>query len=197
MTETVIDLLRHGEPQGGSRYRGHAIDDPLSEKGWLQMARGVGDFRGWDRIISSPLCRCSDFARSLADKLSVELDIDERFREIGFGAWEGRTKAQLRQERSDEFRAFYADPVNNTPEQAEPVSEFHQRIVAAMDTIYRRYAGQSVLIVAHAGVIRAALVHALGAPVDCMYRFNVRNGGVSRIIRSKDQTSIDRVNGRL
>jgi len=32
-TTTTIDLLRHGEPVGGKRYRGQ-IDDPLSEKGW-------------------------------------------------------------------------------------------------------------------------------------------------------------------
>ena len=33
---TRIDLIRHGEPVGGRRYRGQ-IDDPLSEKGWKQM----------------------------------------------------------------------------------------------------------------------------------------------------------------
>ena len=36
MSDTVIDLIRHGEPVGGRRYRGH-IDDPLSERGWQQM----------------------------------------------------------------------------------------------------------------------------------------------------------------
>ena len=41
-TETIIDLLRHGEPLGGSRYRGNRIDDPLTEKGWRQMWRGIG-----------------------------------------------------------------------------------------------------------------------------------------------------------
>jgi len=197
MTETIIDLLRHGEPQGGSRYRGHAIDDPLSAKGWLQMARGIGEFRGWDRIISSPLCRCSDFARSLADELRAEADIDERFREIGFGAWEGRTRQQLRIERADEFEAFYRDPVNNTPQGAEPVADFCQRIAMALDDVLAQYRGGHLLIVAHAGVIRAALVYAMAAPLDRMYRFNVRNGRISRIIRVKGQTSIDMVNGRL
>ena len=37
-TPTTIDLIRHGEPVGGSKYRGQT-DDPLSEKGWAQIAR--------------------------------------------------------------------------------------------------------------------------------------------------------------
>jgi len=35
--------MRHGEPVGGRAYRGHSIDDPLSEKGWQQMWDAVGD----------------------------------------------------------------------------------------------------------------------------------------------------------
>ena len=38
--ETTIDLLRHGEPLGGGRYRGQ-MDDALSEKGWQQMWQAV------------------------------------------------------------------------------------------------------------------------------------------------------------
>ena len=43
---TTLDLMRHGEPVGGRRYRGRT-DDPLSEKGWNQMWTAVGDYRGW------------------------------------------------------------------------------------------------------------------------------------------------------
>ncbi len=33
---TIVDLLRHGEPDGGQKFRG-AVDDPLSPRGWEQM----------------------------------------------------------------------------------------------------------------------------------------------------------------
>jgi len=39
---TTLDLMRHGEPVGGRRYRGQ-MDDPLSEKGWAQMRNAVGN----------------------------------------------------------------------------------------------------------------------------------------------------------
>ena len=56
--ETLIDLLRHGEPEGGRAYRGHSIDDPLSETGWQQMWAAVGYHKPWEQIVSSPLQRC-------------------------------------------------------------------------------------------------------------------------------------------
>lgn len=33
---TIIDLLRHGDVEGGQKYRGQ-LDDPLSELGWNQL----------------------------------------------------------------------------------------------------------------------------------------------------------------
>ena len=64
MKETLIDFIRHGEPEGGRRYRGNAVDDALSEKGWQQMWGAVGDRPPWQQIISSPMRRCSAFAEA-------------------------------------------------------------------------------------------------------------------------------------
>jgi broad specificity phosphatase PhoE len=44
----TLDLLRHGEPEGGRLYRGNLLDNPLSEKGWQQMQASVnGIVRSW------------------------------------------------------------------------------------------------------------------------------------------------------
>ncbi len=64
---TTVDLLRHGEPEGGNKYRG-ALDDPLSELGWAQMRAATGDRCPWQAIVSSPLRRCAAFARELANR---------------------------------------------------------------------------------------------------------------------------------
>ncbi|OOZ40311.1 histidine phosphatase family protein, partial [Solemya elarraichensis gill symbiont] len=135
MKETIIDLILHGEPVGGSRYRGHGIDDPLSEKGWQQMWESVGEHSDWSRIISSPLLRCADFAKQLGESRKLPVTINDNLKEIGFGTWEGKTKAQLREERLVEFDAFYRDPVANTPENAENVMDFHTRIGAVFEDL--------------------------------------------------------------
>ena len=60
---TIIDLLRHGEVEGGEIIRG-STDDKLTDEGWAQMQNALqGDIQ-WDVIISSSLLRCAEFAES-------------------------------------------------------------------------------------------------------------------------------------
>ena len=89
-TPTTIDLIRHGEPVGGSKYRGQT-DDPLSEKGWAQMRAALVGHQPWEVVVTSPLVRCRAFAEELAARLALPLEVDARLMEIGFGEWEGRT----------------------------------------------------------------------------------------------------------
>jgi len=181
MTDTVIDLIRHGEPVGGRAYRGHRIDDPLSDKGWQQMRNAVGEQCPWTHIISSPLQRCQAFADELAARHGLTVSVDERLKEIGFGEWEGQTPEQLKQHRLDEYLAFYADPVTNRPPGAEDLDGFIGRVIESWQYISQHYANKHVLVVAHAGVIRAVLAHVLLAPPAGLYRIKVENAGISRV----------------
>ena len=92
--ETEIELLRHGEPLGGRRYRGK-LDDALSEKGWQQMWDAVGRRGDWEQIVTSPLQRCRAFALALGERHGLPVAVDARFAEVGFGSWEGRTRQEL------------------------------------------------------------------------------------------------------
>ncbi len=188
MKNTIIDLIRHGEPQGGARYRGHRIDDPLSEKGWAQMWAAIGSASPWQQIITSPLQRCQAFADALAKKLGLPVQVDERFREVGFGDWEGLTKQQVQARSQSEYNDFYRDPVNSRPQGAEALDRFMLRTSQALDEAIRNYQGRHILIVAHAGVIRSLVSYTLGGSADAMYRINVANAGMTRIVHSGQRT---------
>lgn len=177
---TIIDLLRHGEPAGGRRYRGQ-IDDPLSEQGWRDMWHAVSAETPWQVIISSPLRRCSEFARQLSDKLSLPLYLDERLREVGFGDWEGKTASQIRQTDATILSRFYHDPVTNRPTGAESLASFNQRIAQAFEQAIASYRGKHILMIAHAGVIRGLITQTLHAPSDSMYRLSITTASLSRI----------------
>jgi alpha-ribazole phosphatase len=181
MTDTIIDLIRHGEPVGGRAYRGHNIDDPLSDKGWQQMRDAVGNHCPWTHIISSPLLRCKAFAGELASRHGLPLSIDDRLREVGFGEWEGKTPDELMQQRLTEYNAFYADPVHNRPPGAEDLDTFIERVTAAYQQLAEQHVRQHVLVVAHAGVIRAVIAHVLHAKPLGLYRIKVNNAGITRI----------------
>ncbi len=184
MSDTIIDLLRHGSPEGGRAYRGHSIDDPLSEKGWAQMWAAVGGeavgMVPWTRIVSSPLIRCSDFAEALGARHGLPVSVDARFREVGFGRWEGRTPDQIQRENPDEYAAFFRDPVHSRPPAAEPLRDFVERVAAAFGDCLRENAGEHVLVVAHAGVIRAVMAYVLKADLQCAYRVAVNNACFTR-----------------
>jgi alpha-ribazole phosphatase/probable phosphoglycerate mutase len=180
MSTTTLDFLRHGEPVGGKKYRGQT-DDPLSEKGWAQMRAATAGEQPWTAIVSSPLSRCRAFADSLADTLALPVQLDARLAEVGFGVWEGRTAEQLKQDDPDRIFNFKRDPVGNRPEGAETLADFFARVVAAYEDVQQRHAGQHVLVVAHAGVIRMAICHALGLPPEQAYRINVGSAGMARI----------------
>jgi broad specificity phosphatase PhoE len=177
--ETTIDFIRHGEPVGGRRYRGHAIDDPLSEKGWAQMWSAVEGGQ-WQQVLTSPLLRCQEFAQALATRQAIPVALEQRLQEVGFGSWEGQRPEEIEQQKPQEYTAFYADPINQRPAGAEPWEAFSQRVVAAFEDLQQRYAGQRLLVVTHAGVIRAVLAHVLQASARAAYGIKVANAGLTR-----------------
>jgi probable phosphoglycerate mutase len=182
MADTLVDLIRHGEPVGGRRYRGDGLDDPLSATGWQQMWDAVGDHRPWQRIISSPMRRCHEFANVLSERCRIPLSVDARLREVGQGSWEGLSPAQVMAADETQYRAFYADPQRNRPPGSEPLEAFGARVATALTAALQDHAGEHLLVVTHAGVIRAALGFVLQAEPITWYRTRVDNAAFTRIL---------------
>ena len=177
---TLIDLMRHGEPVGGSRYRGQ-MDDPLSATGWEQMRQAVGNHHPWEVIVSSSLSRCLAFAEELGERHGIPVEAEPRLQEIGFGAWQGKTKDEISRYDPGLLQRFYRDPMNNRPEDAEGLAEFRTRISSAWNDILNRHAGKHILLICHAGVIRMALSLILDIPLSNLFRIKVANAGITRI----------------
>ena len=186
--KTTIDVIRHGEPEGGRRYRGYGVDDPLTELGWQQMWSAVPDNAPWQHIISSPLSRCTDFSYALAEKLDIKITIEERMKEIGFGDWEGKTPEEIIADDPEAINHFYTDPVHNRPNGAEPLNTFSDRVWHAYENIATEFENQHVLIVAHAGVARAITANILGMSLDDVYsRLRIEYAATIRSVIEADK----------
>ncbi|MDD4880783.1 MAG: alpha-ribazole phosphatase family protein [Gallionellaceae bacterium] len=179
LKDTLIDMLRHGEPVGGRRYRGQT-DDPLSEKGWRQMRAATAGERPWTAIVSSPLARCRAYAEELAGQTGLPLAFDERLKEVGFGRWEGRTADEIKAVDPDAVFNFKRDPVAFRPAGAEALDAFYDRVGAAYEAILKQHAGGHVLVVAHAGVIRMVICRVLGLSPVHAYHIQVGSAGIAR-----------------
>ncbi|MBF0158614.1 MAG: alpha-ribazole phosphatase family protein [Magnetococcales bacterium] len=182
----TVDLLRHGEPEGGERYRG-SLDDPLSASGWQQMERTLASLpvaeRGWQRIITSPLRRCADFAGVLGQRLqpAAEVVVEPGLREMGFGAWEGRTTAEILAQDGQALRQFWRDPLHHTPPQGEPMEPFQQRIQGVWQSWLQDYPQQHLLVVTHGGVVRVLISLVLALPLEHLSRIVVPYANLTRL----------------
>lgn len=182
---TILDFLRHGEARGGHYYRG-ITDDPLTELGWRQM---YGQCAGgqWDAVISSPLRRCRDFAAAWSQQQQRTLRIDPAWMEINFGDWEGLTADQIATQCPEALDNFYANPVGYTPPNAETYTDFSARVAQGLEDVLANYAGQNLMIVTHAGVIRALFSLLLGIPAVQSWQIDVPNACLTRFSCFHDQ----------
>lgn len=172
-----LDLLRHGETVSGGGFRGR-LDDALTDTGWQQLRQTVEQAGPWDRIVSSPLRRCADFAAELAAQRGLPLEFEPDLRELDFGEWEGRTAADLMTDHSDALGRFWNDPYGFTPPRGEPVIDFERRILTAIERLTDRCADEHVLLVTHAGVMRLLLAEARGLPRGQLLQVEVRHAGL-------------------
>jgi len=158
-----FDILRHGELQGEKSYCG-VTDRKLTEQGWQQMQNACQKNNNWRKIVSSPLSRCSDFARHLSKQLNIPLHIDSRWMEINFGVWEGLSAEKIMKFNKKELFKFWDNPVMFTPTGGEPLVKLHDRVLSAWHELSRK--NEPTLIITHGGPIRMIHCHYLNIALE-------------------------------
>jgi broad specificity phosphatase PhoE len=185
-TLTTIDLLRHGEPEGGEMFRGDT-DLPLTPLGWQQMQQAVASMHlregqlPWQRIISSPLLRCQQFAGELASRHALRLVLEPGIREISFGDWDGCSVEQVRNENEKLLHNFWQNPLLHTPPNGETLQHFQQRVLKSWDALLEVHRGEHLLLVCHGGVMRVLLAAVLDMPLKAINRLSVPYACLSRV----------------
>lgn len=146
----LIYLLRHGETAWNAekRYQGRT-DLPLSDRGRALLGRA--DFAP-ERVYVSPLIRARETAAVLfpeAEQIAVP-----DFREMDFGAFEGRTAAEMAGDLS--YRAWVEEGCTGRCPGGESLSEFSDRVWTAFVKLLETEQ-ERLVIVAHGGVQMAIL----------------------------------------
>lgn len=142
---TIFYLVQHGAKLEG------AGDPPLSALGVAQAQLTAAYLRGQHitRLFSSPLRRATETVRVLADTLGLPICLDDRLRErMNWGA--GPEPQAL--------EAFLADWARATtdrdfrPSSGDSSRAAGARLLALLDELAGRYAGERVALVTHGGV---------------------------------------------
>ncbi|MFF4268437.1 bifunctional RNase H/acid phosphatase [Streptomyces sp. NPDC001536] len=180
-------LLRHGEtpltPQ--KRFSGSGGTDPsLSDVGREQAER-VADAlarRGTvQEILASPLTRTRETAAAVAERLGIDVTVEDGLRETDFGAWEGLTFAEVRERYPDDLNRWLSDPDAEPTGGGESFAATATRIAATRDKLVAAYAGRTVLLVTHVTPIKTFVRLALGAPPESLFRMELSAASLSAV----------------
>lgn len=179
---TELWLLRHGETEWNAdgRVQGH-IDVALSPKGIGQAFRVAERLAGmkvrFDGLYSSDLERARETARPIAQALGLQLVLEPRIREIDAGRLSGLLRAETAKLFPAYHLAIQLDPWYTARPGGESMAEVAARF---LDFAYSLPAGR-FLLVAHGGVVRAALKSLLEMQDDSWRRFNIANTSITRL----------------
>lgn len=180
VSDTLIDLLRHGEVEGQGGCLMGRTDTPLSRQGLERMGE-VTQGGAWDVICSSPLRRCAVFAETLARFSHIPLIMEPRLVELNFGEWEGQRLGDILAIEPEALEHFWGAPTAPVARGGESIASLAQRVTAAMGDLVRDHQGKHVLLVTHGGVVRAVLAWTLALPLTSLLRIEVPPASLSRV----------------
>jgi probable phosphoglycerate mutase len=191
MSEHVTRLLviRHGETAWNTegRIQGH-IDIPLNEKGRWQADRLATALIDEDihAIYSSDLERARDTAQAVATALSQPLQLHTGLRERHFGRLEGNTQAEVAAQWPEEGRRWRERDPSYGPEGGETLQAFYERSVGVLTALARQHPGQTIVVVAHGGVLDCFYRAANRLPLEVPRSWKVGNACVNRLLYSPE-----------
>jgi alpha-ribazole phosphatase len=130
-------------------------------------------------LYSSPLLRCVLLANYIKDNSEITaVNEDFRLMEMNFGDWEMKNWDAIP---PDDFAPWMTDFVNVRVPNGESFTDLHDRVIDFMHNELQTTDSKSVIIVAHAGVIRSFLCKISDLPLKDAFQNKVDFGAVIKI----------------
>lgn len=182
--KTTVLLIRHGETEWNKlgKFQG-STDINLSENGIgqaeLLKERIHGDF---DVIYCSPLSRAYETAKILASVNNQEVHIAEDIREINFGVWEGLTLKGISEAYPEIFKNWRTDEKEGAFIGGDK-STYNASLRASKCVldIVKNNRGKKIVIVAHGGIIKAALIGIFGWDMTMYHKIALGNTCINTV----------------
>ena len=192
---TRILAIRHGETAWNvdTRLQGH-LDIPLNDVGLRQaqhLAQALAQRDPIDAIYASDLSRAHITAQTIAQAVSLSVNTHVGLRERHFGAFQGRTFAEVEVELPEHawhWRKRTPDWV--PPEGGESLHTLHERILNTVNEVAARHPGQQIVMVAHGGVLDILYRAATRLDLQAPRTWALTNTAVNRLLWSPQGLSL-------
>jgi probable phosphoglycerate mutase len=128
-------------------------------------------------VYTSPLERTVETAQIVARPHDLEVQIHQGLGEVDFGRWQGESFEKLRRRRL--WRKVQFVPSTMRFPGGESVREMQSRVVATWEALRADHPKDTIAIVSHADVIKAAIAYYVGLPLDLFQRLVVDAASLS------------------
>ena len=187
MEPTRILAIRHGETAWNvdTRLQGH-LDIPLNEVGLRQaqhLAQTLVQRETIDAIYASDLSRANSTAQAIAQAMGQTVTVHAGLRERHFGAFQGRTYAQIETELPEHAWHWR----KRTPDWAPPgggesLIVLRERVIQTVEALAAAHAGQHIVMVAHGGVLDILYRAAARLDLQAPRTWALTNTAVNRLL---------------
>lgn len=186
MEATRIIAIRHGETAWNvdTRIQGQ-LDIPLNERGRWQAEQAALALAGEaiDAIYTSDLWRAYDTALCIDKAKGVRLATREGLRERGFGAFQGKTFAEIEAAWPDQALVWRKrDPHWAPPGGGESLLTMRERATDAVAELAARHLGQQIVVVTHGGVLDMLYRAATRLDLQAPRTWTLDNAAINRLL---------------
>lgn len=195
---TLIYLIRHGQNDfvGSEKLAGWLPDVHLNETGQAQseaLADALADVE-LEAVYSSPLERTVETAQPIAAAHDLEVETRAGLGEVRYGDWQGRKLEELKEE--DAWTLVQHVPSLARFPGGESFPEAQARIVSEIESLRSRHTDEeaAIVCVSHADMIKLALAHYAGLPLDLFQRLVVAPASISVIAIGEKAIRLVRLN---
>jgi len=181
---TTVLLVRHATTAAtGKRLGGWTPGVHLDDNGVRQAEatarRLVEAELGVAAVYASPLERTQDTAKVVAKALSLRVRTRRGLGEVDYGDWTDKPLGQLR--RRKDWGVIQQTPSRFTFPNGESIRGAQSRVVEQIERLAAEHPKETIVAVSHADIIKAAVAHFLGMPLDTFQRIVVSPASITAL----------------
>ncbi len=180
---TTVLLIRHGDNEWTESHKlaGRTPGVHLNEYG-RQQAEALGKRlveAKLSAIYASPLERTLETAQAIAQHHNLEVQIRPGIIEVDYGEWTGEPLKKLSKTKAWPMIQFY--PSGAYFPKGETMFGMQTRCVQEINLLAANHLGETIAVVGHADLIKAAVAHYLGIHFDLFQRLVISTGSITAI----------------
>ncbi len=195
MNATTLIIVRHGQTEWNAceRLQGQ-LDSPLTELGVHQAKAAAKQLQKMkiDMLYSSDLGRAVQTAAIIGDRLSMSFTTDANLRERHFGTMQGLKKTEFLKFTETGGGDHHSGNPDYVLPEGESIRQFYQRCIDGLEAIVSQHTGQTIVVVAHGGVLRNCLFKTLNLTLGIPHSLVFPNASTTVFSVAKEGTEMYR-----